>query len=52
MIFLSEPAIGEPVEIWEAWLSELSKMDQNDASVLHAIKQANIAIATTLRAGR
>lgn len=44
MIFLTSPDLGEPKEVWEAWLVELSAMDQRDDSVKFAIRRAEITL--------
>lgn len=44
MIFLESPILGEPKEVWTAWLAELRTMDQRDESVKYAIRNAEISI--------
>ena len=47
MIFLTSPDLGEPVEVWETWISELLKMPQRDPSVIFALQRARRVVALT-----
>lgn len=44
MVFLDGPSLGEPREVWDAWLTELRAMDQQDESVQYAIRNTEITI--------
>jgi hypothetical protein len=47
MTFLTSPAIGEPVAVWNAWIAELLAMPQQDDSVKFALRQARHAAVLT-----
>lgn len=50
MIFLNGPVMGEPLEVWEAWLVALAAMDQKDPSVKFEIGRTQVSIAATREA--
>lgn len=47
MTFLNGPVVGEPLEVWEAWLAELVSMDQWDPAVQFEIRRTEVSIAAT-----